>query len=452
VISHQRVRGGLASVVVLGLLSACSVSISDTAATDGAGNGGDRNSGQTGGQGTDFSGARVQGVTDDTITLGVAALDAGLIRDTYGVDIGNLPKEALPALVEATNEAGGINGRQVDLKVRYFMPIGNEPSEKACRELVEDEKVFAVLGTFLGDNSLCVTETYSVPYIGLWGLNEERHQRSKAPFVTLAGEEEEGLGDSIDLLIEEGVLEGKKVAIYFEPGTTEAAIDERAIAPLEEAGIEVVSKGQLPSSGDAVQAASDIDRLLQRFESDGADTVLFTSGLGVVLPALERTSWAPQLVFANNGQILGSGAATRYGNKKPAELRGAIGAVPGLTSAEKATDEDLATCFATISERSSLKVVPEDVYSEEERPGSKEMALLAETCILWQLAVELLTAAGDDPTPQSLLDGLTNLDQFALQFHDDLSLSPTRWGAKSGSRIWRFEEDDIIFVPAEDEG
>lgn len=393
--------------------------------------------------------APARGVSRDAIRLGIAAPDLDAVRERFGVDVGNSPPEALQALVDATNEDGGINGRQVELVVRPFLPVGEEEAQQACRELIEDEEVFAVVGSLIGDTALCVTETYETPYFGNFGLNPERRQRSRAPFITVDEDEAAHLGSSIERVIDEELVEGEEVAVVWDGETTESIVGEQVVGPLEEAGFDVVSQAQLTQASDVVQGGAEMDRILQRFASDGADTVVVAMGLGIVLPALERTSYRPQLIFTN-GQLTTAEPLTKRGLEDPHTLDGAIGAVWGTTVEEWADNPDLAECFATINEHSDLDLRPEDVYPADVRPGSKGVALLATTCQLWDLTVTVLDAAGDDPTPASIVDGLDSLDSFELFGGRDGSLGATRWGAGSGSRIWRYDPSLVRFVPADD--
>lgn len=433
-----RAVGALVSVALVG---ACSVSSSEPESDGGRSD--DASDATTD---TRAAEAPVRGVTDDVIRLGVAPIDVDRVREQFGVDLGDIPDEVLPALVTAVNEAGGINGRRVEVVVNPVMPVGADDSERACRELIEDEQVFAVLGMMLDDAPLCVTETYQTPYIALWGLSEERHERSVAPFVTMEGETGARFRSGIDHLIDEGTLDGAKVAVYHESAESTGSVEANIIEPLEEAGIEVVSTAQLPSSGDAVQAGNDIDRIFQRFEADGADTLVNASGAAVFLPALSRTSWSPQIIVLN-GQFTGDGAMDTYGLTDPAEMRDAIALVGNPTSDDLVDDPGLQACFDTINEHTDLGITIDDIYPADRHPGSRGLGQVVGVCQLWQLAVEVLTAAGDDPTPQSLLDGLAELDGFSLPGFPEASLDTDRWGAIEATRVWRFDEAANEFVP-----
>lgn len=435
---------GVLAVVVLAA-TACSVSTDDESTTP-------TQKEETGEQeqaaprDTRAINAPARGVTADTIRIGVSATDVNKVKSTFGVDLGELPDEVFPALAKATNDAGGINGRQVELFVDNSMPIGSEDSERACRELIEDKEVFAVLGMWLNDAPLCATETFQTPYIALWGLSPERIDRSIAPFVSMM--QVDVMAAQTQAAIDEGLFEGKKVAVYHEGAQSPDVVRDEVLDPLEAAGIEVVSTAQLPSSGDAVQGATEIDRIFQRFQADGADTVVVAgSGAGVVVPAIGRTNWEPDWVFLANGQFLGEDALPRYGLTDPTELIGARVVMGNLTSDDVVDDADFLDCVERINSNSSLDMKADDIYPAALRPGSPGLFPVVQACQLWDLAMIVLAAAGDDPTPQSLLDGLDDIGPFQLAGFSEASLASDKWGAVNPVRTWTYDLDEVRFVP-----
>ena len=124
-----------------------------------------------------------QGVSQTEIAIGVAAIDPVQINEMFGIDIGIFPVQDLYAALSADlNERGGIHGRNVVVHVVSFLPIGTTDSERVCTELMEDQKVFVVIGQFLEDNALCITELHGHPYVGHFGENTERQERSNGLF------------------------------------------------------------------------------------------------------------------------------------------------------------------------------------------------------------------------------------------------------------------------------
>jgi hypothetical protein len=388
-----------------------------------------------------------QGVTKDTVTLGVAMIDFEKVKEQYGVDLeGALPDGIFDALAASVNNKGGIHGRKVVLKKRLFMPIGTEDSEKSCRELTEDDKVFAVMGAYLGDNALCVTETHAIPYFSAWGLNPERQQRSKAPYLTTGNGDANNASVAMKKLIDNGTLEHKKVAVFWDSDTPDSVINTNLLPTLEGGGVKVVSKAKLPQTTDAVQAGSDFDRIMQRFQADGADTVVFWSGMGVVVPGLQRlTSYHPKIIFTN-GQAIGADALTNFGLTKASSLDGAILVVSSGDSATLERDPGYLVCIKAINDNSNLNVKPSDTESKKENPSSKGYGQLSNVCQIWQLTVKVLTAAGPNLSSQSIVDGLAKLKSFSVTAIPHASLSPTKWTTGAPMRTWHYDHASTSFV------
>lgn len=385
----------------------------------------------------------VRGVSVDSIKLGVALIDVDAVKEQFGVDLGHIPEGIAEALAEQINAAGGINGRNVEVVVRKFLPVGSESSETACRELIEDEQVYAVLGSFLGDAGLCVTETHATPYFAGFGLNEERQQRSQAPFLSIEGD---ALSASIQKAIDTGVLADHKVAVYFESDTAQSVIDTKVVAPLEAAGIEVVSQAQLPSSGDAVQAANDIDVIFQRFQADGADALVSVSGATVLLPALERTEWRPQLVFTN-GQFTSDGGLDNLGLTDYSRLDGAVAISMSLLSKDLVDDQQLLECLDAVNTSTGTDYTTDDIFDPSQKPNSRQIGMVPGLCQVWDMTVAVLTAAGADLSPGGLLAGLDQVGTFPIPGYPEAELSSTRWGAVDSVRLWHFDEATHAFVP-----
>jgi hypothetical protein len=391
----------------------------------------------------DFSAAPVRGITDDTIKLGAAFIDVDKVRE-FGVDLGEIPTGITQAFVKAQNARGGINGRKVEVVERRFLPIGSEDSEKACRELIEDEKVFAVLGSFLDDNALCVTETYSTPYFGGFGLTSERAARSKATYITTQGSGDADLVSAVDMLLAKKTLAQAKVAVYWENDMTKAWVDSTLIAKLRAGGVDVVSTAQLPDSDDQVQANSDMTRILQRFQADGADTILSLAGLAVFLPTYEKSTYRPKVVFTN-GQIIGDKALAGYGLTDPKVLDGSIGVVGGIVTDEVAADPQFQRCLDDLNTYGGYGWTLDDLRANGEG-DAPNIGLVPSLCSIWDLTVQVLEAAGDDPTPESILQGLDGIE-IELPAQPGAALSRTRWGAGIPMRLWDYDTAKGRFEP-----
>lgn len=437
--------------VVLALslaLAACNVSSDDdSAATTAAANTTTPVSDTAGSTTTPPEPAR--GVTADTIKIGGAMIDIDGLKTQFGIDLGTYNPDIIPAIVAWINEEG-INGRTIEYVERQFLPIGTDSSQQACRELVEDEQVFAVAGVFLDANPLCVTETYSTAYFGGFGLTPEFQERSKAPFIITGNDYAEELRASTQLLIDENTLDGAKVALFYDSDAIKTIADEIVTPLLEAAGISVVSAAQLSDTGgDQVAAAAAMAQILQKFESDGADTLIDLTGINNLLPALEQTDYAPKIVIIN-GQILGERAAENFGLTYPAELKGAIAVTSGLTNSESIEDPVVQECIAGINAHTDLAITSTDLLPTKENPASRGFTTVPVVCGIFDLLRTVLIAAGPNPTNESIVAGLDSLESFRVAGNPSGSLSSTRWGAGGVVRIFTFDEASVTFLPEND--
>ena len=224
--------------------------------------------------------ASYQGVTETEIAIGVAAIDPVQINEMFGIDIGIFPVQDLyAALSEDLNERGGIHGRNVVVHVVSFLPIGTTDSERVCTELIEDKRVFVVIGQFLEDNALCITELHGHPYVGHFGENTERQERSNGLFfATEMKQTRQRVGGTTEM-IRAGDLDGYNVGIYYEAPPDKEYAD--AVQPLlEEAGINVVGVYSPGSpTTDTVQNEQNTDGISTRMEADGVDLILNLSNV-----------------------------------------------------------------------------------------------------------------------------------------------------------------------------
>ena len=435
---RTRLCSSLLSLTMVGVLTAgCSVS-SDSE--------GDVSTGATT---TTFPVEPARGVTEDSIKIGLALIDVDKVREQFKIELGNAPADLIKGYAEILNEGGGINGRKVELVERRFLPVGTEDPERACRELIEDEQVFAVVGTFLGDTALCVTETHATPYFGGFGLNPERRARSKAPFITTGNDEADAMKESLELLVKEGTLKGAKVALFSNSAMSQEFFDTNVKSILDKGKVNVVSTAQLSDTGgDVVAAGNEMSRIFQRFQADGADTVINLVGLEAFVPALTATEWKPKLIFTT-GQILSPQVAKSFGNVAPTELEGAVGVVPGVFADEVAEDPILLDCLKKINATTDLAIQPKDLLTKDQDPASRDFRNVPLLCDFFNLLKVVLEAAGDNPSSESIVAGLDDLESFKLIGNPKATLSRERWGAGVPVRIMKYDATKDSFGPAD---
>lgn len=241
---------------------------------------------------------RAPGVTADTIKVGVTYVDFSNLKAILGYDHGDYEK-AYNLVVDAINEAGGVQGRTLELVFGPVQPNVPDSPAGACTKLVEDEEVFVAVGFFLDNDALCYVADNERPIIGGFQTADLLKQAKSTWYTTEASGDAALAG--IEQLAKNGVL-GDALAVV---GTTnDQAGYEASIVPiLEEYGVTpiAVAYQDMDASGGDVGAFTAAEAIAERLRADGADQVLLIgNGISGTFPvALSRTEYRPQLIFAS---------------------------------------------------------------------------------------------------------------------------------------------------------
>ncbi|MGW0665262.1 ABC transporter substrate-binding protein [Streptodolium elevatio] len=307
------------------------------------------------------------GVTADTIKIGVTYPDLESVKAFVSIDHGDY-EAAYNALFKKINDAGGINGRKIQPVFGKINLISPAAAQETCVKLTQDEKVFAVLGNFNGDEPLCYVQTNKTAAIG-GQLTAKRYAQAQAPwFSDLRGGDE--VTDSIALFNAGNSLVGKKVAVLS--NVNEQALMKDVVIPgLQKMGVTPVETGVLDAPAqDAAAVGQQTGVFIQKFQSAGAEAVVVVGSMGASFPqVLEQTKYRPRLLFTDFQQI--QAYANDKGKHDFTTLTGA-GALGLIANWGEATNQE---CMTTI---------------EAAAPASKG-----------KLTVDPMTLPAGTPTPQT---------------------------------------------------
>jgi len=248
------------------------------------------------GAATRTASATTEGVTKKEIKLGVTYVDLEAIRAQVNLDIGDFPK-MYTAIFDDLNRKGGINGRKVVPVFAPVNPLGTAPSQAACVKLVEDEKVFAVTGFFLGDGPLCYVEQYETPVVG-GTQSAEKLARAKAPWFTLEPGDQVA-AQAVDALTADGTFKGGKLGIIV--SNDAGPLYDSVVAPaLKQHKVSGTTASITATQGDSVAIEREAGAILERFKSEGINKILVVGQdfLGVG-NALSNTTYRPRMIALN---------------------------------------------------------------------------------------------------------------------------------------------------------
>ena len=430
-----------AALLVLLLGAACTATTEDEGSGSGSSSDDSTPSGDAGESTFDYEGVATQGVTDDTITLGVADVDPGALAELGVEDVELAPTEALyQAWIDELNAEGGIEGRQVELAFRPFVPFVDAEAEAACTELTQDEQVFLAIGIFLDDGPLCLTETNEVPYVGLFSLSPEREERSVAPFFAVEMSDDRQKLGGVQELAEAGTFDDQSVALVWDTGDT-PVVDDVIRPYLEEQGVDVVVEATREIVSGTDQAASDqeLDVMVERIRAADPDLVLNVSDFGALPVALQRNGYLPERgIFSTSAQGLSEDVTSNLGLDD--ETLEAITIATIATSASEGedairADEGIQACLERYDASDPAEPIGTDEASVE------VLSSVGQSCAAFQIFVEAATAAGSDLTPATWAAGAESLGDLELPGLPYASLTPTKHSAGDAIATYSWDGD-----------
>jgi ABC-type branched-subunit amino acid transport system substrate-binding protein len=230
------------------------------------------------------SSGATQGVTKDSIKIGIPLIQFSAIKDFVDYTFGDT--EAVSRVfVDYINENGGINGRKIVPVYKEYPPIpGGQPDPLSlCTSFTEDDKVFAVLGVFIdftGQGQLCLAKEHEVIHIG---HELDQPWIDEAPgglMLTPDATKETVAAAVVSLLSSTGRLKGKTVAVVGDKNN-ESRVDDVIMPALKKAKVKTGSKAILNITGtDTTAAQAQVDSFIEKWKTEGVNMV-FLAGNNV---------------------------------------------------------------------------------------------------------------------------------------------------------------------------
>jgi ABC-type branched-subunit amino acid transport system substrate-binding protein len=358
------------------------------------------------------------GLSDDTIRLGSILPSQG----PYGA-LGQAVAATLRAYFDEVNAAGGIYGRKVELKVAEY--VGGKDSTAAnARRLVEQDRVFAVLGAFtlgMERELFPIFEGGGVPQVGPVTLfaGHDELQNDSAFFVL------SGLSDQARALVD-------YAALHLDPAPTAVAVvlaqhdiyDDIARAVERQA-----ERRGWPRPA-VVRVAGGRDGAARRVEElsrSGAEAVFYfgpAEGLPGFAAEAAARDWRPRLLLS--GLIAG-----RQALDLPAAFQGGLFlAYPNLPRDQSPKGAD---AFRALHEKHGLP--------------REHLAAQVEAYAAAKVLVEALRRSGRALSRGGLVAALEGLSKFDTGQTPPVSFGPTRRVGALGAHVVSIDPETKRFLP-----
>ncbi len=223
------------------------------------------------------------GVTPTTIKIGVSLVDFSCIQQ-YVTQIRQNQQQIYQAFIDDVNAKGGIDGKKLVPVYHMFCPIGSTGALTLCTQFTEDDKVFAVFGTFVdfsGDAQTCLAKEHNT-ILMTFQLSQAIMNQSPPGMIVLPGFNPERVdGVVLSLLQKQHTLDGKTVAVLGEQDS-QNIVQGGVIPGLKKLGIPMGSTAILNITGTDTSAAQEqLDSFIERWKTEHVDA-LFVSGTQVL--------------------------------------------------------------------------------------------------------------------------------------------------------------------------
>jgi substrate-binding family protein len=381
-----------------------------------------------------------RGVTATTINVvfPVVAINSEAGRFGFAQDKEyNEQDAAIHLYVNQINNSGGINGRKINPMIVSFDPANNASEQALCAQWTQgNPAVFAVvdgIGTWIGDNQLCVTQQGHTPLISAWSTTTNWTELG-SPYLWWTGPDQAPvLAATVQWGLSSGRLsKSKKVGIVVsDQAGDQAALNSYLLPDLKKAGItpQVATVAGNPSQ--SASTNSDAQLAVERFKAAGVQSVF---------PLIPENAFFPYLSAENSQQYFPQLLLSDY----ESTVEVALGLIPvpyetALNGQEGVTTETLGgfddarpqsqggydpgvrSCFSTWHSYHP-KPIPgtESYYIEEQGP-------IQAWCGAIRLFAAAARSAGKDLNRKTFVEAMSKTTNFPGTLSPVWSFGPTKF-------------------------
>jgi len=243
------------------------------------------------------------------VAFPVANLDA--LASTYGFagDVEYTEQtKAILLFVDQINKSGGINGRRINPIITSYNPANDAEMQALCEQWTQGSPgVFAVLdgvGTFTGDNQLCVTQQGHTPFVSQWTTVSNFTQEG-APYLWWTGPDDAAVLQAlVDWGKRQGTIGGKaKLGIIAgDRASDQTALQHYLLPDLKRIGVTPVVELIPAQASENAATGSDSTLVVEKLRTAGVTSVIPLIPFNAFLPVLvaqTQQQYFPRLLLSD---------------------------------------------------------------------------------------------------------------------------------------------------------
>lgn len=259
----------------------------------------------------DKASTSTRGVTEHSINVVFPVVNLTALASILGFSEDYEYKEQAQAInlfVGQINESGGIDGRKINAIISYFTPTNTAQMRALCKDWTAGSPAaFAVLdgvGTWSGDNELCITEEGHTPFIGQW-TTVTTWTTEGSPYLWWTGPDDAAiLRAVVDWGLSTGLVgASKKVGIVVgDRASDQLALNDYLLPDLHQAGVEPVVVTLPSTPTETATTDADAPLVVEKLRAAKVASViplLPFNAFYPVLEALTQQKYYPRLLLSD---------------------------------------------------------------------------------------------------------------------------------------------------------
>jgi hypothetical protein len=247
--------------------------------------------------------------TEINVAFPVANLDA--LASTYGFE-GDVEyteqAKAIHLFVNQINDTGGINGRKINPIISNYNPANDASMQALCEDWTQGSPpIFAVLdgvGTFEGDDQLCVTQQGHTPFLSQW-TTVTNFTQAGSPYLWWTGPDQAAI---LQALVDWGESQhtiGGKAKLGVVAGdraSDQTALHQYLLPDLKRVGVTPVVETIPAQTSEGATTSSDSPLVIEKLRLAGVTSVIPLVPFNAFLPMLEaetQQQYFPKLLLSD---------------------------------------------------------------------------------------------------------------------------------------------------------
>jgi len=216
--------------------------------------------------------------------------------------------KAIHLFVNQINDAGGIDGRLIEPLIVTIDPTNEADMRALCKDWTEGSNpVFAVLdgvGTWNGDNQLCITQEGHTPLLSQWTTVTNWTQLG-SPYLWWTGPDDAAvLQATVDWGVSAGLLGGgRKVAVVAgSRASDQLALNDYLLPYLARAGVKPLVQTIASDPADTATTDAQAPLVVQRLHTEGITSVIPLVPFNAFFPLMAaetQQNYFPRLLLSD---------------------------------------------------------------------------------------------------------------------------------------------------------